>query len=109
MPEEDPTPALLQIDVSPGARTVLALRGDLDPHTAPSLESAIADAAEVDGLEQVVIDLGDVGFLDSSGLRAFVVGRELLAGSGAELLLANASPNARRLLDVTGLSDLLEA
>jgi anti-anti-sigma factor len=99
---------LLEVDVAPGDEPVISLRGDLDPHTAPLLESALAEAADTSGVTRVVIDLAGVSFIDSSGLRVFVAGRELLAGKGAALALRNPNRNTRRLLDITGLGEIID-
>jgi anti-anti-sigma factor len=103
-----PRPAHLDIAVSEGTETVLALRGDLDPATAPQLEEAIAAAAEADAVERIVLDLAGLSFLDSSGLRTFVTARESLAGDGILLALRRPTANVVRLLDVTGLGEIID-
>ncbi len=105
---EDPaSPPLLQVDLQPGSAPVIALRGDLDPHTAPLLEAALADLGSGPNMDRVVIDLGGISFIDSSGLRVFVTARASLADAGIELALRNPSANTRRLLDITGLGELI--
>ena len=98
---------MLDLDVDPGPVTRIVLAGDLDPATAPALEAAVealvADAAVARGL----LDLGALAFIDSSGLRVFVTAREALAARGAALALANPSGNTRRLLDITGLGEII--
>jgi anti-anti-sigma factor len=54
----------------------------------------------------VTLDLGSVAFIDSSGLRALVVGHKALEERGGALVVANPSPTAARLLEVTGLDEL---
>lgn len=107
MPADPSRSSLLDLSVTPGAETVIALTGDLDPATAPALDAAIAEAAATDGTQRVVLDLAGLGFLDSSGLRVFVTAREALRERGAELALRNPSRNAVRLLDITGLSEII--
>lgn len=107
MPDDLPRSALLDISVAGGAQTVLSLTGDLDPATAPQLEQAIADAGAQPGVQQVTLDLAGVAFLDSSGLRVFVTARESLSAQGADLALRNPSANIVRLLDITGLSEII--
>ena len=108
MPENTPRAALLDVRVDPGPLTTIALSGDLDPATAPNLEAAIARAAEDPSVERVVLDLGGLAFLDSSGLRVFVTARESLRSRGAELALRNPTTNVRRLLDITGLGEIID-
>lgn len=107
MQENSPRSALLDLAVDPGPTTTIALAGDLDPATAPQLEAAIDEAATDDAVERVVLDLGGLAFLDSSGLRVFVTAREALRSRGAELALRNPTDNVRRLLDITGLGEII--
>ena len=88
------------------ATTTLALTGELDPATAPVLADAIA-SLETAGVDDVVIDLAGVTFLDSSGVRVLVSAREQLRASGATLTLRAPSPNIRRVLEITGLGEVI--
>jgi anti-anti-sigma factor len=103
-----PRPAHLDVAASEGTETVLALRGDLDPATVPQLEAAITAAAEAGAVERIVLDLAGLTFLDSSGLRTFVTARESLAGDGIQLALRRPTSNVVRLLDVTGLAEIID-
>lgn len=100
--------APLDLTVDAGPQTTIALKGDLDPATAPLLEEAVAAAVADATVERVVLDLAGLGFLDSSGLRVFVTTREQLAARGAGLTLRHPSSNIRRLLDLTGLDEVIE-
>ena len=63
----------LQVDYErDGERAVLTLRGELDIATVPRLQDAV-DAALAQGAAELVVDLRPLGFLDSSGLRQFIV------------------------------------
>ena len=105
---DEPTPSLLAIDVQAGDPAVLRLSGDLDPHTAPQLTEAIEALLAEAAPGTVRIDLGGVSFIDSSGLRTLVAARESLAERGAALALVDPTPNARRLLEVTGLTPMID-
>jgi anti-anti-sigma factor len=98
---------MLDLDVDHGPTTTIALSGDLDPATAPSLEAAIATLVDDAAVKRVVLDLGGLDFIDSSGLRVFVTTREALSQRGAALALRGATSNVRRLLDITGLGEII--
>lgn len=101
---EDP----LTIDASrEGDEAVLVLKGELDPHTAPRLRDEI-DRAMSDGINRITLDLADLGFIDSSGLRVIISAHKESAERGGRLLLRSPSPTAKRLLDITGLLDHIE-
>jgi anti-sigma B factor antagonist len=55
----------------------------------------------------VVIDLGEVTFIDSAGMRALLILREGLTARDRALRLRAVTPEVRRLLDLVGLTGLL--
>ncbi len=89
-----------------GQDVVLHLDGELDPHTAPVLQEAI-DAWSAKGTPRIFLDLRQLRFIDSSGLRVVIGAHRQLSEAGAELVLINVSPTAARLLEITGLSSHL--
>lgn len=107
MPEEPARRSLLEIVALPGPQTTLSLAGELDPATAPVLAARIADLAADAAVSSVVLDLSQVTFLDSSGLRVLVTGSEALRARSAGLVLRDPSANIRRVLEVTGLTELI--
>ena len=107
VPDDVSPAALLDVSIDAGPRTTVTLVGDLDPATAPVLEGAIASAVADEAVDHLVLDLDRVSFLDSSGLRVLVTTREALTARGADLALRNPSANIRRLLDITGLAEVI--
>jgi|SRR5689334_15039704 len=79
------------------------LSGELDMASAPTLEEALRPV--VDACKRLTLDLEDVTFLDSSGIRALVQLAGRLDGS-APLVLTNVPDGVRRLLDIVGLDTL---
>jgi anti-anti-sigma factor len=53
-----------------GGRTVVLLRGELDLATAPQLEQVVTERLEAG--DEVVVDLRELDFMDSTGLRVLV-------------------------------------
>ncbi|MEV0390626.1 STAS domain-containing protein [Nonomuraea sp. NPDC050643] len=82
--------------------TVVALAGELDTtnhaHLTAYLGQALGDPAD-----QVVFDLRELTFLDSSGLRALLLCHRSSAEAGGELRLACLQPLPARLVEVTGV------
>ncbi len=79
--------------------------GEVDIHTCGQLEEALTSLVDA-GVSRVTLDLSQVAFIDSSGLRALVVGHKALEERGGSLVVANPSAMAARLLEVTGLKTL---
>jgi anti-anti-sigma factor len=68
-----------------GARSVtLQLHGDLDIATAPDLTDALNSIPASYG--RLVLDLSKLGFIDSSGIRALVQGKQELTKQAAKVL-----------------------
>ncbi len=79
----------------------LAVRGEIDIQSAPALDDALSNADS----DTVVLDLSDVTFIDSSGLRVLVMARTRLDSNGHSLVLC-ASDNSAvvRTIRLAGLS-----
>jgi anti-anti-sigma factor len=89
-----------------GTRTVLVLDGDLDVHSAPLVQQAVA-AALREGAGDVVLDLHDVSFVDSSGLGALIACHKRARRDSCRLVLRSPSHRVARLLAVTTLDRVL--
>jgi anti-sigma B factor antagonist len=101
-----PRPSALAIDVEQANGGVcLKVRGDLDLSTAPELERAVA-RSQRGHPKRLVLDLTGISFLDSCGLRALLVAQRECARAECELALI-AGEQARRLFDLTGVTDRL--
>jgi len=86
-----------------GTWSVLAVSGELDLATAPSLRERVREITP-GGPLKVALDLTGVGFVDSSGLGAIVACLKHVRELGGDLVLVapDASPVAK-LLSLTGL------
>jgi anti-anti-sigma factor len=82
---------------------VLTLRpaGELDIATAPRLERALMDGRRRG--DRVVLDLADLEFLDSTGLRVIVRAVEAATTGGWELTLRPGPPAVRRVFEISGV------
>jgi anti-anti-sigma factor len=91
-----------------GGRAAYALKGELDMAGGEALVRRVTDlAASTSG--PIEIDLEEVRFIDSSGVRALLRLNEAARGSGRTLAVRNLTPDVRRLLDLVGVTELLTA
>jgi stage II sporulation protein AA (anti-sigma F factor antagonist) len=98
----------LRVQVEPHEdEVVLLLDGELDPHTAPILRQEL-DALVAVGSTTIVLDMRALRFIDSSGLRVVISAHRELREAGGKLSLRSLSDTARRLLEITGLTDHIE-
>ncbi|MEU4419257.1 STAS domain-containing protein [Actinoplanes sp. NPDC024001] len=83
--------------------------GEIDMATVDDVQQAVNEAVSADGVRDVVVDLAEVTFCDSSGLAAFDEGYCAAASRGIRLRIANPQPGVRRILEIVGLWDTLKA
>ena len=88
------------------AATVLAFSGELDLASFPVLEEAI-DSIGDSAPELVVLDLGELEFMDVAGMRAVLRADERLRERGKRLAVARPGYGTRRLLTLTGQDSVL--
>jgi anti-anti-sigma factor len=81
---------------------VVHVDGELDHATAPVL-AATLDGQIGAGGAQVIVDLANLNFIDSSGLGILVSRHRALRGRNASLHLAGPPPRIRKILARTGL------
>jgi anti-sigma B factor antagonist len=94
-----------QVESSRGAKRI-ALSGELDIGTVPILEEHLV-RAEAEGVAAIVIDLRELTFVETMGLRVFLAARERAEANGRQLLLVGANAPVRRVFELTGKVSLL--
>jgi anti-sigma B factor antagonist len=110
-PAREPAVHDLTIEASAeGERHRLALAGELDLASAYTLVEAVTRVCNK-GAKEIVLDIRDLDFVDSTGLRAILRSRALCSDSDCHLGIApepeGIKPQVRRLLQVTGLLERL--
>jgi anti-anti-sigma factor len=90
-----------------GDRTVVWLDGEHDIATVFVLTDTLARAISVDDAD-LIVDLSGVTFIGSATIDELIRGRNILRRQSRSLTLRSPSRCARRILDVCGLTDLIE-
>lgn len=85
-----------------GNEVVLVLGGELDAHSARRLDDMVDDLLTRE-TSSLVIDLEQVSFIDSSGLRSLIRARQRLGDEPSSVRLRKPQPGTVRLLEITGL------
>jgi anti-sigma B factor antagonist len=86
-----------------GETAVLAITGEVDMASAPGLRDQLQ---QLDA-RNVIIDLSGVTFIDSTGLGVLVTALKRSREAGGHLVLRSPTRATRRVLDITGLSQLV--
>ncbi|MEU8043440.1 STAS domain-containing protein [Micromonospora echinofusca] len=93
-------------DTEPG-RVVLRPAGEIDMASAPEFEATLTEALRGPDVREVVVDLADVRFMDSSGVRVLVHGAAVGRERDVPLRVTAPQPGVARVLRITGVGALL--
>jgi anti-sigma B factor antagonist len=89
-----------------GDWTIVSVTGEIDAYTAPALQSAIAP--QVTPGVGLVLDLSEVRFIDSTGLRVLVETLRLVREADGVLKLVTKSDQTLKLLRITALDKVFD-
>jgi anti-anti-sigma factor len=91
-----------------GPIAVVALRGELDLLSMVDLEPELERLVDEPGVGVVALDLRELEFLDSSGLRLVVLAERSLREAGRRLVLVRGPQPVQRVFEITRMTDRLE-
>ena len=86
---------------------IITLKGRLDTMTAPQLDDE-AKSIGFDEVETVTLNLKDLEYISSSGLRVILALYKNLKSKGGNLKIVNVSNTIMELFSMTGMSDYLD-
>lgn len=81
---------------------ILRTKGEIDLDNSQTLKNKITELVDL-GNELIVLDLGEVTFIDSSGISMLVSSLKMAAESDCELQLAALKPSVFKVLQLTGV------
>jgi anti-sigma B factor antagonist len=91
-----------------GARAVVTVTGEIDMASEASLRAAIDTTLERDPAPiEVTIDLSEVTFLDSAGIRALLLSHHRATARGVLLRVRDPRPSVASVLQITRVHTLL--
>ncbi len=86
-----------------GDWTVVAVGGEIDVYTAPKLREALVELVN-EGRFQLVVDLEQVDFLDSTGLGVLVGGLKRVRANDGNLRVVCTQERLLKIFRITGLT-----
>ena len=89
---------------SEGSKLNMALAGRLDTTTSPQLEEALRTSLE--GVTELVFDMGQLDYISSAGLRVMLSAQKTMNKQGS-MVIRNVKPEIMEIFDVTGFVDIL--
>ena len=102
---ERPQLELFRCEVEPD-RAAVRVRpiGELDLATVPLVEAQLGELWSV-GFTRIMLDLGGVSFLDSTGVRLLLTWHAHSAADGMLFGVISGPPTVQRVLEVAGVAD----
>lgn len=105
LPADDlhsPAPFALRLEPMDGGWVRVRVEGELALTSSSLLELAVE--RELEAKRDVLLDLSDIAFIDSAGLRAMTALVRIAKSNGRRLRLSSElPPHARRLMEIVGL------
>ncbi|MBO7708933.1 MAG: STAS domain-containing protein [Lachnospiraceae bacterium] len=87
-----------------GNELTICIGGRLDTTTAPALEAEIKQS--IDGVEKLVLDIKELDYISSAGLRVFLSAQKAMNKQGT-MVVRNAGESVMDVFEVTGFTDIL--
>lgn len=86
---------------------IIALKGELDIYSGSTLKNLVEQEI-TNGSRKLLIDLGEVEYIDSSALGVLVNGLKTARQQNVKFKLTNISGTVERIFDLTRLSKFFE-
>ena len=90
-----------------GKRITAALSGDIDHHAAREMRRELDEVIERSQPELLIIDMENVGFMDSSGIGLILGRLRAVRACGGDIIIKNARLEIAGVIKLSGLAGLL--
>ena len=85
----------------------IVLSGELDEHSAQSVRISLDELFDGNGFNQVIIDLSELDFMDSTGIGVLLGRYKKLKGKNVPIFICNPSSHAEKIFKMTGLYEIM--
>lgn len=95
------------MDISENSRVgalVISASGRIDSNTAGALEAILPSRVKDNGV--TIVDLADVPYVSSAGLRVLLIGAKAAKAAGNALVLTGLSPALQDVFDISGFTKI---
>jgi anti-sigma B factor antagonist len=104
----DPTSGFSLSSHRKGRQVVVSVQGELDAYTAPMLQLYLDELIMDQGNLFMELDLGDLAFIDSTGIYLLLQTLNSVRFRGGELTLGGLQPRIYKVFEICGLADIFE-
>lgn len=85
---------------------ILVVQGQLDTVSAPQFEARLMGAI-AKGEQRICVDCSTLNYVNSAGLKAFLVAAKELGNTGGKMVLCDMSSAVRTVFDMIGFSQIM--
>jgi anti-sigma B factor antagonist len=87
-------------------RRMISVQGELDLFTSPELKTRINDTID-GGTRQLIVDLSDTAFLDSTGLGVLLAAFKRMRSCDGEIVIVDSRSTVLTTFKVSGVDQIL--
>jgi anti-sigma B factor antagonist len=88
-----------------GSTLTIFVGGRIDTATSPQLDTEAK--ASIEGISKLILDIGKVSYISSSGLRVLLSLHKAMDANGGKLIVSKPTEMVLEVFDVTGFADML--
>ena len=88
-----------------GQELLLTLKGELNTTTSSQLEAVIKN--DLKGIDTLVIDMADLTYLTSAGLRVLLVAQKILNDKKGQMIIRHVNDSIMDVFAITGFDNIL--
>ena len=91
-----------------GGALVVKLYGEIDQHCVSEIRDDIDRQIAIRNINSLIVDLGGVEFMDSSGLGMIMGRYKNMVSRGGKMMLVRPQPQVDKVLELSGIKKLFE-
>ena len=89
-----------------GESVIASVRGEIDLHNSPQLRTRLLGFIEEQKPKRLVLNLGEVPYMDSSAIAVLVEALQKMRKAGGKICLTNLQPRVKGLLEIARLDSI---
>ena len=89
-----------------GAQLILSVAGKLDTLTSPQLEKVVQE--ELNGVQDLTLDLNQVHYVSSAGLRVCLSAQKHMNAAKGTLVIKGVIPEVMEVFELAGFTDIMK-
>ena len=106
MPDQPTNSQIVSSARMEGDALIASIRGEIDLHSSPEVREALLNAINTHKPKKVILNLGQVSYMDSSAVAVLVEALQKMRKTGGKICLTNLQPRVKGLLEIARLDTI---